>query len=374
MKKKRSSFLYLDEEAMIQAGVLNTVKCAGVMEEMFRLVGQGDYIMSGHNQNSHGALISYPKSSPFSNMPLAGPDRRFMAMPAYLGGRFHMTGLKWYGSNVENRAVGLPRSVLMVALNNADTGEPVALMSANLLSSIRTGSVPGVAVKYLAREGAESIGVVGCGVINRSCVRSMLDNMPKAKTVYLYDIFPEAAEKFRTEINREFPCDYVIVSNLKDCIVNADVISIAASGQKQVEVKQEWLKPGCLFTVTGHAEMDSSFFTENRIVFDHWLMHKCWLEEALMTGEGIESIRETISSYPVLKMYHDGVIQEEDLRSLGDIVSGKVPARKDQEERILFISGGMPLEDIAWGFTCYEEAVKQNLGQELVIWDGAHWA
>ena len=31
-----------------------------------------------------------------------------MAMPAYLGGKFDMAGVKWYGSNVGNREKGLP--------------------------------------------------------------------------------------------------------------------------------------------------------------------------------------------------------------------------------------------------------------------------
>ncbi len=374
MERKKTTFLFLNESDMIKAGVLDTVGCTRVMDEMFALIGRGDYIMSGHNKNSHGALITFPEKSPFPNMPLAGPDRRYMAMPAYLGGRFHMTGVKWYGSNTKNHEKGLPRSVLMVCLNDADTGEPVALMSANLLSSIRTGSVPGVAAKYLAREGAESVGIVGCGVISRSCVRAILNNMPGAKRVCLYDIYRDAAEKFRDEIKAEFDLEYIIKDDLKQCVVDADVISIAASGAVKVRVEEEWLKPGCLFTVTGHAEMDQEFFQNNAIVFDHWPMHKCWLEESLLHEDGIESIRETISTYPVLKMFHEGHIREEELHSLGDIVSGKVPARKNNDERILFISGGMPLEDVAWGFACYEEAVKQGLGQELCLWDGAYWA
>ena len=45
-----------------------------------------------------------------------------------------MAGMKWYGSNCENKASGLPRSILMMMLNDKDTGAPLALMSANLVS------------------------------------------------------------------------------------------------------------------------------------------------------------------------------------------------------------------------------------------------
>ena len=128
-----TEFLYLDEQEMIEAGVLDSARCIDVEEEIFGLLSKGDYVMGGDNHNSHGIMIKFPKESEFPNMPLDGPDRRFMAMPAYLGGRFNVCGVKWYGSNIINPQRGLPRSILMVMLNDPDTCEPIALMSANLI-------------------------------------------------------------------------------------------------------------------------------------------------------------------------------------------------------------------------------------------------
>ncbi|MEI5579377.1 2,3-diaminopropionate biosynthesis protein SbnB, partial [Streptomyces brasiliscabiei] len=80
-------------------------------------------------------------------MPKPTADRRLMAMPAYLGGDFQTSGVKWYGSNIANREKGLPRSILMFILSDTDTGAPLAYMSANLLSAYRTGAVPGVGAR-----------------------------------------------------------------------------------------------------------------------------------------------------------------------------------------------------------------------------------
>ena len=60
--------------------------CVEAIEEMFRLMKIGDYRMGGSNGNSHGVLMNFPENPAFPNMPKDGPDRRFMAMPAYLGG------------------------------------------------------------------------------------------------------------------------------------------------------------------------------------------------------------------------------------------------------------------------------------------------
>ena len=151
-------FLYLSEDDMIAAGVKDMKSCVEAMEEMFKLMKVGDYRMGGANGNSHGSMVMFPEKSPFPEMPVDGPDRRFMAMPAYLGGKFDMAGMKWYGSNAANKEKGLPRSILMLILNDKDTGAPLAFMSANILSAYRTGAVPGVGFKYFAGEDAKTIG------------------------------------------------------------------------------------------------------------------------------------------------------------------------------------------------------------------------
>ena len=121
-------FIFLSEEDMIKSGVKNMPDCIDVMEEVVKCLNAGDYVMGGENHNSHGSQVSFPKKSKFPNMPLdTGDDRRFMAMPAYIGGPFDLMGMKWYGSNSDNRNLGLPRSILTVMLNDKETGAPLAL-------------------------------------------------------------------------------------------------------------------------------------------------------------------------------------------------------------------------------------------------------
>ncbi|MEI2401029.1 ornithine cyclodeaminase, partial [Paenibacillus phytohabitans] len=138
-------FLYLSEPEVIEAGVLDMKQCVSTIEKVFGLLAKGDYLMGGPQENEHGMMLWFPREKRGPNMPVAGPDRRFMSMIAYLGGEFNVCGDKWYGSNVENRVKGLPRSILMVTLNDPDTGQPLAHMSGNLISAMRTGAVPGVA-------------------------------------------------------------------------------------------------------------------------------------------------------------------------------------------------------------------------------------
>ena len=69
--------------------------CIDTMENVIKCLNAGDYVMGGENHNSHGSQVSFPKESKFPNMPIdEGDDRRFMAMPAYIGGPFDMAGMK----------------------------------------------------------------------------------------------------------------------------------------------------------------------------------------------------------------------------------------------------------------------------------------
>lgn len=62
-------------------------------------------------------------------------------------------------------------------------------------------------------------------------------------------------------------------------------------------------------------------------------------------------------------------MKADQIENLGDIASGKIPGRKNDEEKILFGMGGMPVYDVAWGTTVYEKAKEMGLGTTLNLWD-----
>ena len=71
---KKVEFLYLDEENMIKAGVLDMKRCVEVIDEVFVLLGKGDYLMGGPGNNEHGQKIFFPKTTvipPFTTSPPA---------------------------------------------------------------------------------------------------------------------------------------------------------------------------------------------------------------------------------------------------------------------------------------------------------------
>ena len=368
-------FLYLDEPDMIKAGVMDMKRCVQSMDDMFQVMGQKDYIMGSPSENHHGMMLWFPEEKRSEKMPVAGPDRRFMAMPAYVGGRFNVCGNKWYGSNIENQKKGLPRSILTVMLNDPETGAPLALMSANLLSSIRTGAIPGVATKYLQRKGASVLGIIGTGVISRSCILAIKETMTDLAEVRAYDLFPEKAAKFAEEMGKEIGVKITPVAEMKDAVEGCDVVSVAASGLKPVDIDDAWIKPGAVIICTGAAMFSKEALLQHNVVFDNWKMHKDWLDELRDDPERLLGVNAGHPSAKLLLMVARGEVDPNRMVSFGDVLAKPEElGRKSDKDVFIFLTGGMGTEDVAWGYDVYTRAKELGLGTKLSLWEKPHWA
>ena len=219
-------FLYLNEQDMIKAGVTDMPACVNAMEDMFTLLYKGDYRMGGDDANEHGIRVSFPKTSDIEGMPLHAPDYRFMAMPAYLGGRFHMFGIKDYGSHHTNKDKGLPRSILMMSLKDIDTGAPLAYMSANILSAMRTAATAGVGTKYLTKKDAKVLGIIGPGVMSTYTLDAIMVTQPSITTLKVKGRGQASLNKFIEHAKTKYPCleTVVAVGSIEDACRDSDII------------------------------------------------------------------------------------------------------------------------------------------------------
>ncbi len=371
-------FLYLSEPDMIKAGVTDMSGCVNAMEEMFRLLKSGDFRMGGPENNSHGVMMMFPEESPFPNMPVNGPDRRFMAMPAYLGGRFDMVGMKWYGSNTENKEKNLPRSVLMLTLNCKNTGAPLAYMSANILSAYRTGAVPGVGIKYFAKADAKVVGVVGPGVMSKTALSSTLAVRPDIEKVKINGRSQKSLDSFIAYAKENHPSikEYEIVDSIEAAVRDADIVHIATSSptgdvSEYPYVNEQWIKPGAVICCPAAARFDDDFILNRaRNVADYVGLYEAWAEE--MPYPAYHTI--PIPAVHCMDLIADGVMQREDLIDLGDILTGEVPARTSDDEIIIYSVGGLPIEDVAWGTEVYRNALEKGIGTKLNLWEKPYLA
>jgi N-[(2S)-2-amino-2-carboxyethyl]-L-glutamate dehydrogenase len=372
-KLPKIDFIYLNEQDMIKAGVTDMAGCVDTMEDMFKLLHSGDYRMAGANNDSHGAMIMFPEDSPFETMPKPTADRRFMAMPAYLGGQYCTAGVKWYGSNIANRDKGLPRSILMFTLNDADTSAPLAYMSANLLSAYRTGAVPGVGARHLARKESKVVGVQGPGVMGKTSLAAFMATCPKLDTLKLLGRSQASIDGFVAWTRENYPqiTTIEIVDDLETLVRGSDIITYCASCEtgdvsKYPIVKRDWLKPGAFLSMPAACEIDAAMEDDSvRKVMDNIGLYDAWFEELPKPAH----VHVPVIGVRFLDMIHEGKMSRDALEDLGDICAGAAPGRQNDEEIIILSVGGMPVEDVAWGTVIYRNALQKGIGTKLNLWD-----
>lgn len=383
MAYPRIDFLYLNEKDMIEAGVLDAAGCIETMRDTLALFGKKDFLLGGPNADEHGLQMNFPQKSDIEGFPLDdGPDRRFMAMPAYLGGRFHIAGQKFYGSNSHNQALGLPRSILMVTLSDVATGAPKAIMSANLLSAMRTGAMPAMAATYLANKDSEVLSLLGPGVINKCALMCYMEVLPNIKKIKIRGSSSRSktALAMKEFIKETYPQvkEIVICDSLEEACRDADVVSEAMSVTKEnmEEFRLEWFKKGAtVFSMGSFLYRKYEDFKNTSMVVDNYGMYQKYLNNFIARGpvDAFGNKREwVIMGIHFVHLVKTGQVQREQVINLCDIVNGKSEGRTSQDEIVMCSIGGMPLEDLSWGYDCYRRAMKKGLGTSLNLWDAPY--
>ena len=371
--------LFLSEEDLIKCGVKDMKSCIDVMEKHFSLIGKKDFRMGGSNGNEHGLKMSFPEKSDIPGFPVNAPDYRFMAMPAYLGGDFHTCGIKTYGSNQKNREKGLPRSVLMMQLLDSETGAPYAYMSANLISSMRTGAVPGLGIRHLAIKEPKVASIVGPGVMGRTAALAIAAEKPSVTTFKIKGRSEKGIQDFIEFCKQNCPCvkEYVVCESIEEAAKDSDIIYFGTTNAAKFEdnpyLAEEWIKEGALVISTSALLMDHKSWGDTKkykLVSDDYKMYVGW-------GEGKPApTQKSVSTLIGMGFYDavvEGVVKESDLVEIGDVVNKKAAARDSDKQVIIYAVGGMPTEDIAWGRYCYDIAVKIGAGTKLNLWSSPEW-
>ncbi len=373
-------FLYLNEQDMIKAGVLDAAACVESMRETLSLFGKKDFLLGGPKGDEHGLQVNFPAVSEIEGFPLDdGPDRRFMAMPAYLGGKYHIAGQKYYGSNNHNASLGLPRSILMVTLSDVTTGAPVAYMSANLLSAMRTGAMSAMAATYLARRDSEVLSLIGAGVINKCALRCYMAVMPSIKKVLIKGRTPESetAHELKKYVLEEYPQikEVIICSSLQEACQDADIVSEAMSVTKQEMEKFQinWFKKGAaVFSMGSFFAKADERFLHTKMVVDNYGMYEKYMTNFIARGSVDEFGRERkwcIMGMHFVHLVNGKKAARKEVLNLCDIVNGLEQGRTSSEDVVMCSIGGMPLEDLSWGYECYQNAVRKGIGTVLNLWD-----
>ena len=185
----------------------------------------------------------------------------------------------------------------------------------------------------------------------------------------------ETAKNFGEWAKEQYGIDYVVCESIEDAISCADIISSATSRLRPVNIKNEWLKKGSLIMFTGAGLIDEPYYTSCKLYFDNAKMHAAYMDDARRSDAPTEEAYKGMMGGQIYGLIDAGKLPAvETIPSLGDCACGTIKGRESDDDRICLMTSGMPVEDVAWSYDCYERAVKMGLGTNLKVWDSPHWA
>jgi len=354
---------FLSQEAAVEAGAVDMAACVETMEYAFSLYNEGRVLMGDPGQDMHGHVTTFPGELENAAGVGGGPDRRFSAMPAYVGGDIHKAGIKWYGSNVENPAErGIPRSLHTITLNDPESGKPLMMMDGQVVSAMRTGAVAGAGAAAIQGDRAEVAAVVGPGVIGQTSTLALDAALDSLEEVRIYHPDAEKAAAFEREMEGDIEATIVPTNSMEKAVRDADVTVGAATADPPPEVVGSWLKADSLVIPLGDVRLSLDAFDADRVFCD---IRENALEFADGLGwEAYDAVLEAVEG--------DGTgIERSDLRALHEVIGGE-----DTEStvgRSVFYSPGLPMEDVAWANQVYERAEAEDLGENLTLFAEPHF-
>ncbi|WP_124727029.1 2,3-diaminopropionate biosynthesis protein SbnB [Staphylospora marina] len=276
---------------------------------------------------------------------------RIIAMPAHLGDP-GISGLKWVGSKHDNpQKRGLPRASALIILNDPTTNFPVAVMEGSLISGMRTAAVTAVAAKHLARKGFRVVGCVGCGVIARMQLITLLEQFPHIREIHLFDLNPGSAERLAGELRETFPEVTVTVAESAEAAVRRGETVITCTVADEPYIPFDWIRKGAFISNVSIMDVHKDVFLKaDKVVVDDW----------------DQSNRE---KKVIHRLVLEGRFSREQLHAeLGEIVSGRKPGRETEDEIILLNPMGMAIEDIACAEEIYRKALEARIGKRLDLY------
>lgn len=326
--------LYLSGENISALGAGNMALALEDVEEALRLVYQGDAIVPEKIAMGFG-----------KNFLEESEKGRINAMPGFLGGSCQMAGIKWIGSNPKNQERGLPRASSITILNDPDNKFPVCVMNGSEISAMRTGASSGVAAKYLARKGAETLMLVGAGYQNTKQLEAIYTALPSLKYFYVVDIVAEHAAHFAQTMGEKLGIQITPVTSIQAVDRPADITVNASSAEVPV-MDLSVARAGALHICVGGLDHPDLYKKADKIFCDSW-----------------HQVRHRGSCYLAL----DGIagkVRDEDIYSqeIGEIICGDKPGRESEQEFLYYKPVGMGILDIAIATRIYRTAKDRGVG------------
>lgn len=265
----------------------------------------------------------------------AAPELGYIGFKAYYA--MHGKGTRYY-----------------LNLFNCNSGKLDAIIAASFIGMLRTGAASGVAARYLAREDASIVAMLGAGKQAVGQLEAVCGTRD-VREVRVYSRTRERAEKFCATMSTRIAAVLRPVDSVAEAVRGADIINLVTKASSPV-LGGDLLEPGQHMNAAGSNALSRREIDEAAV---------------RRAGRIVVDSRSTARNEcgDLLPLVERGYLQWEMLPELGEVITGRVPGRTTRDEITLYESHGMALQDIYVGARVLALAQQQGIGVDLPMDD-----
>ncbi len=243
-----------------------------------------------------------------------------------------------------------------VLLFSTDTGQLLAIANDGIMQRARVGATSGVAAKYLAREDAKVLGLLGTGFQAGGQLEA-ISAVRRFSRVKVFSPTEENLRRFVAHYRKSLDLDIVGVASAGEAADGADVL-VTATNSISPTIKPEWLKPGMHLSSINRTELAPAVFAKvGRLIVNAREGGKSFTARNCSNIGGFNQNDRAANT---------GIADISNVPELKDMVSGKASGRVSADEITCFHNyQGLGLQFAAIGSIVYREAVKRKMGLTL---------
>jgi alanine dehydrogenase len=274
-------------------------------------------------------------------------DGDFRSMPAYIdAGDWEAAGVKWVNSHPGNPdRHDLPTVMGTMIYSDPATALPLALMDGTSLTRLRTGAAAAVATRYLAREDATSLGLVGAGIQSYSQLEAVAEVRPIERVV-VADRDPDAIAALRERYAEAYDVREGSIDEAAAC----DVVSTTTPVREPIvtSVGEHTHVNAMGADAEGKHEIADSVLADAKLVIDDY-------DQCTHSGE-------------INVPWSEGALDDGDIHAeLAEVVAGEKAGREDGDGVTVFDSTGLAIQDVAAAHVVYERARETGVGTDFAL-------
>jgi ornithine cyclodeaminase len=244
-------------------------------------------------------------------------------------------GIKLVSVFPGNAAKGLASVQGLYALFDGKNGLPLATIDGAALTLRKTAANSALAARYLARQDAETLVVLGAGALAPHLALSHATVRRSLRRILIWNRSRPAAEAMAERLAGDTITHHLAISVVDDreaAIRRADIVS-AATMSKAPVIEGAWLRPGT------HVDLVGGFRPDMREADDAAVRRARLFCDARFTA--VAECGDLCD--PIAR----GIVDEAAIADLFQLARGERPGRQGADEITLFKSGGGGHEDLA---------------------------